>query len=221
MSVLPKIGGTILVVAIGAGVWAAGHLQGRHAAARRAFLMMRHDTATDEPEAIGIGQRFLPASWRDDLRTRRAESQYWLGQYELLRASVSEGSAGGPNASYLMLVANAGYREVTSTLTDATPIDRFDGIGRLYLDVLEQDPTRIDAAFNYEFVIRRRNALVRDRTARRKTGGTAAPSGTDAATSLLKIGESPADPQFDAAELAAWAMVASVILNTDEAITKG
>jgi hypothetical protein len=42
-----------------------------------------------------------------------------------------------------------------------------------------------------------------------------------AATSLLKIGESAADPQFDAAELAAWAMVASVILNIDEAITKG
>jgi hypothetical protein len=43
----------------------------------------------------------------------------------------------------------------------------------------------------------------------------------DAAASLLKIGESPADPQFDAAELAAWAIVASVILNTDEAVTKG
>jgi hypothetical protein len=43
----------------------------------------------------------------------------------------------------------------------------------------------------------------------------------DAATSLLKIGEAPADPQFDTAELAAWAMVMSVILNTDEAVTKG
>ena len=43
----------------------------------------------------------------------------------------------------------------------------------------------------------------------------------DAATSLLKIGEAPADPQFDAAELAAWSMVASVILNTDEAVTRG
>ena len=43
----------------------------------------------------------------------------------------------------------------------------------------------------------------------------------DAAASLLKIGEALADPQFEAAELAAWAMVASVILNTDEAVTKG
>jgi len=43
----------------------------------------------------------------------------------------------------------------------------------------------------------------------------------DAAASLLAIGEAPADASFEKAELAAWAMVASVILNTDEAVTKG
>ena len=43
----------------------------------------------------------------------------------------------------------------------------------------------------------------------------------DAATSLLRIGESPAAPNFDPAELAAWAITASTILNTDEAVTRG
>jgi len=43
----------------------------------------------------------------------------------------------------------------------------------------------------------------------------------DAAKALLAVGESPADPSLDPAELAAWAMVASAILNTDEAVTKG
>ena len=43
----------------------------------------------------------------------------------------------------------------------------------------------------------------------------------DAATSLLKIGEAPADPELDAADLAAWTMVVSTILNTDEAMMKG
>jgi len=42
-----------------------------------------------------------------------------------------------------------------------------------------------------------------------------------AAKKLLAIGESPADAALDPAELAAWAMVASAILNTDEAVTKG
>jgi hypothetical protein len=42
-----------------------------------------------------------------------------------------------------------------------------------------------------------------------------------AAKKLLAIGESPADAALDSVELAAWAMVASAILNTDEAVTKG
>jgi uncharacterized protein DUF1553/uncharacterized protein DUF1549/concanavalin A-like lectin/glucanase superfamily protein/cytochrome c len=41
-----------------------------------------------------------------------------------------------------------------------------------------------------------------------------------AALKLLAVGESPRDPRLDAAEHAAWTMVASVILNLDETITK-
>lgn len=43
---------------------------------------------------------------------------------------------------------------------------------------------------------------------------------TDAPLKLLSIGESPRDEQFEPAELAAWAAVASVILNLDEAVTR-
>jgi hypothetical protein len=42
-----------------------------------------------------------------------------------------------------------------------------------------------------------------------------------AAKRMLATGESPADASIDPAELAAWTMVASAILNTDEALTKG
>lgn len=42
-----------------------------------------------------------------------------------------------------------------------------------------------------------------------------------AAKSLISIGDSQPDPSLDHAELAAWSTVMSVILNLDEAITKG
>jgi len=42
-----------------------------------------------------------------------------------------------------------------------------------------------------------------------------------AAKKLLAVGESPADATLPAAELAAWASVASVILNLDETVTRG
>ncbi len=43
----------------------------------------------------------------------------------------------------------------------------------------------------------------------------------EAVAKLLKVGESAADESLNAAELAAWTMVASAVLNTDEALTKG
>ncbi len=43
----------------------------------------------------------------------------------------------------------------------------------------------------------------------------------DGAAKLLNVGEAPHNEKLDPAELAAWTMVSSVILNLDEAITKG
>jgi hypothetical protein len=42
----------------------------------------------------------------------------------------------------------------------------------------------------------------------------------DDAKRLLAIGEKPNDPQLDPAELAAYTLVASTILNLDEAISE-
>ncbi len=43
----------------------------------------------------------------------------------------------------------------------------------------------------------------------------------EAANRLIHVGDSPADTTVDARELAAWSIVANVILNLDETITKG
>ena len=42
-----------------------------------------------------------------------------------------------------------------------------------------------------------------------------------AALALLAVGESGRDERLPAMELAAWTIVASVILNLDETVTKG
>jgi hypothetical protein len=43
----------------------------------------------------------------------------------------------------------------------------------------------------------------------------------EAAAQLLGVGESARNPKLDPAELAAWTVVANVILNLDETISKG
>jgi hypothetical protein len=167
MRVVRNVVGAVVVIGIGAGLWAAGQLQSRHATARRAFLMMRYAAPIEEYDAVEPAARFLPATWRADLQTRRAESQYWLHQYSLLaRPSDHErgDDADVAGAAHLMVIANAAYREIAGTLNE----DRLEGVARLYLDVLERHPERIDAAYNYEFIIRRRNALTRDPAAKRR-----------------------------------------------------
>jgi len=83
------------------------------------------------------------------------------------------------------------------------------------------DDPRIDLAFRLALARRptprerdvlrrvRRDALARYRADR------------PAALKLLAVGESPRDPAIDEADLAAWAAVAGVILNLDEAVTRG
>jgi len=43
----------------------------------------------------------------------------------------------------------------------------------------------------------------------------------EAATKLINVGESKPDEKLDTSQLAAWTMVANLILNLDETITKG
>ena len=172
MPVVRNVVGAVVVIGIGAGLWVAGQFQSRHASARRAFLMMRYAAPLEEYDAVGPAARFLPAAWRADLQTRRAESQYWLQHYSLL-ARPSDHQAGDdaemPGA-HLMVIANAAYREIAGTLNEG----RLEDVARLYLDVLQHDPGRIDAAYNYEFVIRRRDTLTRDRAAKRRPAAPAA-----------------------------------------------
>jgi hypothetical protein len=168
MRVVRNVAGAVVVIGIGAGLWVAGEVQSRHTAARRAFLTMRYSAPIEEDDAIEPAARFFPAAWRAALRTRRAESQYWLQQYSLVGRPIDQerhDDAAAFAAAHLMLIANAAYREGAEAFDEA----RLDGVARLYLDVLERDPERIDAAYNYEFVIRRRNALARDRAAKRRS----------------------------------------------------
>jgi hypothetical protein len=168
MRVVRHVAGAVVVIGIGAGLWVAGELQSRHTAARRAFLTMHYSAPIEQYDAIEPAARFLPDAWHADLRTRRAESQYWLQQYALVGRQTDperRDDRAAFAAAHLMLIANAAYREVAEAFDEA----RLDGIARLYLDVLERDPERIDAAYNYEFVIRQRNALSRDRAAQRRS----------------------------------------------------
>jgi hypothetical protein len=165
------------VMAVGLALWLGGRLQSRGVSAQRSFLTMQYAPPIDQYDALERTTRFVPevggvARWRAGLRAQRAAARYWLGRYPELTAqgqpvSGARGEAAG-NPGHLLLVANAAYRQTAGDLNEQTPPERFDSIARMYLDALEGDAELVDAAYNYEFVVRLRNQLVRDRTARRR-----------------------------------------------------
>jgi len=183
----------LAVMAVGTTLWLGGRLQSRDVGARRSFLMMQYAPPLAEYEALERATRLVPevggvARWRAGLRTQRAASHYWLGRYPELTASgqpTPDARADGiGDPGHLLLIANAAYRQAAGGLNDQTPPERLDGIARLYLDVLDGDAELVDAAYNYEFVVRLRNQLVRDRTARRRSRPGDGPDSRDVTPSL-------------------------------------
>jgi hypothetical protein len=166
-----------VVMGLGAALWVSGRVQSRGIDARRSFLVMQYAPLPEQFAGLERSTRFVPeiggvARWRARLREGRAAAQYWLGRYPELTApgelASDAGTASSGSPGQLLIVANAAYRQAAGELNEQTPPERFDGIARLYLDALESDAELVDAAYNYEFVVRLRNQLARERTARRR-----------------------------------------------------
>jgi hypothetical protein len=188
----------LLLLVAGAALWIAGYLEQRTIDARRQFLMLRRDTPLAQYDAVERAGRFVPnvaaaGRWRAGLRAHRAEAQYWLGDYDALTAGGAEGSRDNDPVR-LMLSANAAYRQTAEDLPGPAAIERLESIAAQYLDVLERDPTLVDAAYNYEFVVRTRGTIARGRAGNRRGQPSAAPNAAPGSTVHGAPGVPPSDP---------------------------
>jgi hypothetical protein len=154
----------LLLIVIGGGVWTAGHFEQRTLAAQRQLLMMHFEAPIAEHDAAERMNPFIrsvPAisRWRAHLRRARGESQYWQRDYASLTAPAPANEVEARDAAALLLRANAAYRQIATELTDPAIGERLDAVATMYLDALEHDPLLVDAAYNYEFVVRARATL--------------------------------------------------------------
>jgi hypothetical protein len=109
----------------------------------------------------------------------------------------------------LALLNDPTYVEAARALAERTTVEGGRGdhsrIAYAFRLATARRPTPREAAVLNALLGRQRDSFRRDR---------------QAAEQLLAVGESPRTTRLDAAELAAWTMVASTILNLDETITK-
>lgn len=109
--------------------------------------------------------RWVPLIGRDarqELATRAASLQYWQRQYDDLLPAEGEPVAAvdEENPDLRLVVANALHRRSQTKLGEkAAAVQALEEAAAGYLTVLRGDAWNEDAAYNYEYVIRLRDAL--------------------------------------------------------------
>jgi hypothetical protein len=154
-----------LLVAVGASLAAVGYVERRAATVREQMFTLQHDAAAHGRGVVDDWvsyARRLP--WVDeleaDLAEERATSRYWLREYEPLAVYADTSrEAADVDPQLLMTAAHAAYRATVLDGSSPEAVKRLDRVLELYAEVLKRDPHRFDAAYNFEFVARTRNAL--------------------------------------------------------------
>ena len=100
-----------------------------------------------------------------EVRTRKAAVQYWQGNYSaLMTGNDPLARASQDGAEYQFLVATAMYRDSLRRAEDrATMIEALDTGIAGYLAVLKTAPQHRAAAYNYEYLVRVRDELDKNR----------------------------------------------------------
>ena len=179
-----------LLLAAGGLLWTLGQAQDRIARAMTEVATMDFGAVAPEnndgqdadelEHSLGYAGRVpvIGTDMTSEAKDARVTAAYWLGRYDAL---ALERDAGGAPVEHdpkvLLLAANAGYRASRLDSVDRqTALERLESIIRNYVDVLkisvgnggdsESPDGHVlgDAAYNYEFAVRARDALERARS---------------------------------------------------------
>jgi hypothetical protein len=139
----------ILLVGAGAILWRSSEYERRVAAAERDLVTLKYDEAQVAAAQPGgrLANLMPGASTTAEAKSLESTAGYWRGDYD--RATEN------PEAK--LLAANAAFRKVREAGGSwQAVVGRMDTIVKQYGEILREDPTNADAAFNYEYVVRLR-----------------------------------------------------------------
>lgn len=161
------IGGTIFALvlfAVGAASWQEAGLTRSIASAHRRLATLHYDPEDDIDAGSALNRLPWPIGGSgEDVKRHRATVSYWLLRYDSL---VDMARATGPEAvqdpTLLLVTANASFRASAPQAGDRkAAVERLDAVIQAYASVLRKDASNADAAFNYEFVAKMRDALAK------------------------------------------------------------
>ena len=161
----------LVFFALGSAFLTASQLERRAAVAHQTLATLKYAAPADEydgiEQSVGYVSRvpWLTEAMLTDVRDHHATADYWQANYATL--SPQRDATGGlleKNPHRLFLAANAVYREAQQVTGDrAGTLKRLDEVLKGYTDVLKTSPGHMDAAYNFEYVVRLRDQLARGR----------------------------------------------------------
>ncbi|OFW35714.1 MAG: hypothetical protein A3F70_18870 [Acidobacteria bacterium RIFCSPLOWO2_12_FULL_67_14] len=202
-----SIRAVIALLLVGAGwvCWSAGALQARLADANGRMIVLRYQDSLEAydtiEESIGLVSQ-IPARVTPgvvDLAGRRATALYWDKRYGSLKLERdAAGQLVESDPEILFTAANAAYRAGIGSGSDRVAAVRaLDEAVANYAEVLRKAPGHVEAAYNYEYAVRTREAAARPgegprpRTAQRATTPAAGETGEAVAAAAYDL---PAGP---------------------------
>jgi hypothetical protein len=164
------LAGAALLGAAGVATLMFGRFERDMADAQQYASTEQYDAAR---ASLVSAEQYLPyAKWaprigaraENDVRSRKASLDYWQRNYEavLPRENDPVGAVDAANLELQTIVAEAAYRAGRAAATDKqTTVQAFDEAIGAFQTVLKNETWNADAAFNYEFLIRERDAIAK------------------------------------------------------------
>lgn len=159
----------LVLALIGAALWTAGQAERRLIDTHMALLTLQFPSVAAEAEdldadiATAARAPWLGAALRADAREGMRVAGYWMAQYQDLEPNKdAAGTVVETDPQVLLLAANAAFRAAQADKADrAVLVRRYEAVMTSYADVLRAAPSFSDAAYNYEFVVRLRDAAAK------------------------------------------------------------
>jgi hypothetical protein len=156
----------VVLVLAGAVCLSEARVMRRLAADRQRLATLQYEAESSAESTTPLVDRLqLPVSSTSSAESQRATAQYWQGRYEVLTPLTgATGEAATTDPALLLIAANATFRTSAPDPGNTRgSVDRLESVVQAYGDVLRADPDNVDAAYNYEYVSRMRDALARGR----------------------------------------------------------
>ena len=180
-SVGPFVAAIVLVLA-GSGLWLAGRTETRLADVHKELATLQYANAqsvggaVERSQSLALERRvpMLGKAAEADARNVRAAAGYWRTDYAAIAPQHdANGVITETDPAILLLTANAAFRASQAAGDRLDTVRRLDTVVKNYAEVLKApacgasdracDGRAIDAAFNYEYAIRTRDMLAKQR----------------------------------------------------------